>query len=145
MLDQKIHSLAVATPGQGFTDLTGEVQRWLAEAAAAEGLLTLFVQHTSASLAIQENADADVLRDLTDALDGLAPRGRPYRHDLEGEDDMPAHIKAMLTHTSLTIPVMGGRAALGQWQAIYLLEHRAQPHRRQIVLHFLGRLRGAAD
>lgn len=138
MLGQKHHRLVVTTNAQGFTNITAEVQRWLAAIGTRDGLLTLFVQHTSASLVIQENTDPDVLRDLTDALDHLAPQDRTYRHDLEGPDDMPAHIKAMLTSTSLSIPVLGGRATLGQWQAIYLAEHRTHPHQRQIVLHYLG-------
>ena len=140
MLTQKLRRLAVTTPGPGFTDITAEVQQWLAAVRATEGLLTLFVQHTSASLVIQENADPDVLADLADALGHLAPRDRTYRHDLEGPDDMPAHIKAMVTSTSIAIPVVAGRAALGQWQAIYLAEHRDLSHRRQIALHYLGEI-----
>jgi secondary thiamine-phosphate synthase enzyme len=101
-------------------------------------LLTLFVRHTSASLTIQENADPDVLRDLAETLEKLAPRGARYHHRLEGADDMPAHIKSMLTATSLGVPVAAGKALLGTWQAIYLVEHRDRPHTREIVLHFAG-------
>ena len=101
-------------------------------------MLTLFVQHTSASLTIQENADPSVLTDLTTALRRLAPEGAGWTHDTEGPDDMPAHIKSMLTVTSLQVPVHGGKLALGVWQAIYLIEHRRRPHRREIVLQFLG-------
>jgi secondary thiamine-phosphate synthase enzyme len=105
---------------------------------AADGLLTLFIRHTSASLTIQENADPDVLRDLADALDRFAPRKHPYRHDMEGPDDMPAHIRSMLTAASLSIPVVCGRLVLGTWQAIYLVEHRDAPHTREIALHYVG-------
>lgn len=134
----KLDRLVVSTPGRGFLDLTARIQGWLAGAGAAEGLLTLFVQHTSASLTVQENTDPDVLCDLVDALDRIAPRDADYRHAVEGPDDMPAHIKAMLTLTSLSVPVLQGRATLGQWQAIYLIEHRDHPHQRHIVLHFAG-------
>lgn len=138
MLEQVHHRLAVATTGAGFTDLTGMVGEWLAAIAAVDGLLTLFVAHTSASLAIQENADPDVLKDLGDALAALAPLSRHYRHRSEGADDMPAHIKALLTATSLGVPVVDGAAALGTWQAIYLIEHRARAHTRTIHLHYVG-------
>ncbi len=138
MLRQEHERLTVPTPGAGFVNVTGEIQGWLARIGAARGLLTLFVQHTSASLVIQENTDPDVLADLSDALDRAAPRAHPYRHDLEGPDDMPAHIRTMLTNTSLSIPVLDGRAALGTWQAVYVVEHRDQPHRRSLLLHYLG-------
>lgn len=104
-------------------------------------MLTAFIRHTSASLVIQENADPDVLADLTDSLEAIAPRGAGYRHDCEGPDDMPAHVKAMVTATSLAIPVIGGRLALGTWQALYVAEHRDRPHRREIVLHYAGALK----
>jgi secondary thiamine-phosphate synthase enzyme len=103
------------------------------------GLLTVFVQHTSASLTIQENADPDVQADLLDALAGLAPENAGYRHTVEGPDDMPAHIKALLTQTSLSIPVAAAAPLLGTWQAVYLIEHRTAPHRRDISLMFVGR------
>jgi secondary thiamine-phosphate synthase enzyme len=131
--------LTVATRGPGFTDVTDEVLGFLADAHAREGALHLHVRHTSASLTIQENADPDVLADLMTALDGFAPQDAPYRHHSEGPDDMPAHIRAMLTATSLTVPVIGGRLALGTWQAIYLIEHRTAPHRREIVMQFVGK------
>ena len=105
---------------------------------AREGAVTLFVRHTSASLTIQENADPTVLADLTTALNRLAPENAGWRHDTEGPDDMPAHIKTMLTATSLQVPVLQGLPALGTWQAIYLVEHRARPHRREVVLQFMG-------
>lgn len=100
--------------------------------------MTLFIRHTSASLTIQENADPDVLRDLADSLAGLAPPDRAYRHNSEGPDDMPAHIKTMLTNVSINVPVEAGHMMLGTWQAVYLIEHRAAPHRREIVVHYVG-------
>jgi secondary thiamine-phosphate synthase enzyme len=130
--------LIVQTSGTGFTDLTAEVTKFVRDARAREGAMTLFIRHTSASLTIQENADPNVLVDLTTALNRLAPENAGWRHDTEGPDDMPAHIKTMLTATSLQIPVLQGALALGTWQAIYLIEHRARPHRREIVLQFIG-------
>ena len=130
--------LSVETRGTGFTDITREVAKFLRDAGAREGAVTLFIRHTSASLTIQENADPTVLVDLTTALNRLAPENAGWRHDTEGPDDMPAHIKTMLTATSLHIPVLQGALALGTWQAIYLVEHRARPHRREIVLQFMG-------
>ena len=126
------------TSGAGFVDLTREVARFAADASAREGAVTLFVRHTSASLTIQENADPTVLEDLTTALDRLAPEHAGWRHDSEGPDDMPAHVKTMLTATSLQIPVLNGALALGTWQAVYLIEHRARAHRREIVVQFIG-------
>ena len=130
--------LTVQTPGRGFTDLTSEVAKFIAEAQARDGALTLFIRHTSASLTIQENADPSVLVDLATALSRLAPENAGWTHDTEGPDDMPAHVKTMLTGTSLQVPVLNGRLALGTWQAIYLIEHRSRPHRREIVLQFVG-------
>src|SRR5215203_3079158 len=130
--------LTAQTSGTGFTDLTSEVAKFVREVRAREGAVTLFIRHTSASLTIQENADPTVLVDLTTALNRLAPENAGWRHDTEGPDDMPAHIKTMLTATSLQIPVLQGALALGTWQAIYLVEHRARPHRREIVLQFIG-------
>jgi secondary thiamine-phosphate synthase enzyme len=130
-------SLTVQTPGRGFTDLTAEAAEFVKDAGAKEGAVTLFIRHTSASLTIQENADPTVLFDLTTALDRLAPEDAGWRHDTEGPD-MPAHVKTMLTATSLHIPVLKGELALGTWQAIYLIEHRRRPHRREIVLQFVG-------
>jgi len=131
-------TLQVETAGAGFVDLTAEVRRFLADAGAREGMLTLFVRHTSASLTIQENADPTVLADLAMALDRLAPRGGGWRHDTEGPDDMPGHVKTMLTATSLQVPVAAGAPMLGTWQGVYLIEHRDRPHRREVVLHFAG-------
>jgi secondary thiamine-phosphate synthase enzyme len=131
--------LTVQTSGAGFTDLTAEVAKFVRDARAREGAVTLFIRHTSASLTIQENADPTVLVDLTTALNRLAPENAGWRHDTEGPDDMPAHIKTMLTATSLHVPVLQGAPALGTWQAIYLVEHRARPHRREIVLQFVGK------
>jgi secondary thiamine-phosphate synthase enzyme len=130
--------LTVQTSGRGFTDLTAEVVKFARDADAKEGAVTLFIRHTSASLTIQENADPTVLVDLTTALDRLAPEDAGWRHDTEGPDDMPAHVKTMLTATSLHIPVLKNELALGAWQAIYLIEHRRRPHRREIVLQFVG-------
>lgn len=138
MLEQSHGRISVGTSGPGFTDITRQVAAWLASVRAGDGLVTIFIRHTSASLTIQENADPDVLRDLTDALDRAAPRNAPYRHDTEGPDDMPGHIKSMLTATSLGVPVEAGRMLLGTWQAVYLIEHRDTPHTRELVLHYLG-------
>jgi secondary thiamine-phosphate synthase enzyme len=130
--------LTVQTSGPGFVDLTAEIAKFVDDAGAREGAVTLFVRHTSASLSIQENADPSVLDDLMTALDRLAPEDGGWSHDTEGPDDMPAHIKTMLTATSLQIPVLSSELALGTWQAIYLIEHRARPHRREIVMQFAG-------
>lgn len=130
--------LAVETRGTGFIDITREVAKFLRECGAREGAVTLFIRHTSASLTIQENADPSVLRDLATALDRLAPENAGWVHDTEGPDDMPAHIKTMLTATSLQIPVLNGEMALGTWQGIYVAEHRARAHRREVVLQFMG-------
>ena len=138
MIEQVQHRIAVATRGPGFTDITAEVAAWLASIAAQDGLLTLFVRHTSASLTIQENADPNVRVDLLDALERFAPESRHYAHQEEGPDDMPSHIKAMLTAVSLSIPVRDGRMVLGTWQGVYLIEHRTAPHRRSIALNFIG-------
>jgi secondary thiamine-phosphate synthase enzyme len=130
--------LTVQTSGRGFVDLTAEIAKFANDAGAREGAVTLFIRHTSASLTIQENADPSVLDDLTAALDRLAPEDAGWSHDTEGPDDMPAHVKTMLTASSLQIPVLRGELALGTWQAIYLIEHRSRPHRREIVLQFSG-------
>lgn len=130
--------LTVQTSGAGFTDLTAEIAKFVKEAGAREGAMTLFIRHTSASLTIQENADPTVLDDLTTALRRLAPENAGWVHDTEGPDDMPAHVKTMLTSVSLQVPVLKGELMLGTWQAIYLIEHRARPHRREIVLQFIG-------
>lgn len=130
--------LSVQTSGAGFVDLTAEIAKFVGETGAQEGAVTLFIRHTSASLTIQENADPSVLDDLMTALGRLAPEDAGWSHDTEGPDDMPAHIKTMLTAVSLHIPVLRGRLALGTWQAIYLIEHRRAPHRREVVLQFAG-------
>src|ERR1700761_1633149 len=130
--------LTIETSGRGFVDLSAEVAKFVLDAKAREGALTLFIRHTSASLTIQENADPSVLRDLMTVLDRFAPEGAGGSHDTEGPDDMPAHVKTMLTAASLQVPVLGGKLALGTWQAIYLIEHRARAHRREVVLQFVG-------
>jgi secondary thiamine-phosphate synthase enzyme len=131
--------IEIATRGKGLHPFTREVARWIKETGARDGLLTVFVQHTSASLVIQENADPDVTLDLADFFERLVPENdRRYRHTSEGPDDMPSHIRAALTQTSLAIPVIGGRMALGTWQGLYLFEHRSSPMRRNVVLQFLG-------
>jgi len=137
-------TMSVETPGEGFVEITREVKRFIADIGAEEGALLLFIRHTSASLTIQENADPDVRTDLVTALRRLAPQDVPWVHDTEGPDDMPAHVRAMLTGTSLHVPVIAGAAALGSWQGIYLIEHRARPHRREVVLQFIGSRRGPA-
>ena len=141
-LDQRIAILPVRTRGQGLTDVSAQVASWLADAGARDGLLTLFIRHTSASLIIQENADPTVREDLVDAFGSLAPRDARYRHDTEGPDDMPAHIRTALTGVDLSIPVAAGRMLLGTWQGIYVFEHRDRPHEREIALHFLGTFNG---
>jgi secondary thiamine-phosphate synthase enzyme len=131
-------TLSVDTSGRGLIEITQEAERFVTGAGAAEGSLLLFIRHTSASLVIQENADPDVRSDLVTALDRLAPVDAGWVHEVEGPDDMPAHVKTMLTGVSLAVPVMAGRLALGTWQGIYLAEHRERRHRREIVLQFLG-------
>jgi len=130
--------LTVQTRGAGFTDLSAEVAKFARDAGAREGAVTLFIRHTSASLTIQENADPTVLADLTTALNRLAPENAGWRHDTEGPDDMPAHIKTMLTATSLQVPVLQGTLALGTWQAIYVFEHRDRGYAREIAAHVIG-------
>jgi secondary thiamine-phosphate synthase enzyme len=134
-------TLRVETPGAGFTEITADAKAFIAQAKAGEGVLLIYLRHTSASLTIQENADPDVQVDLTTALDRLAPEHAPWVHDVEGPDDMPAHVKAMLNGVSLHVPVTGGRLALGTWQGIYLAEHRRKPHSREVVFQFIGRRR----
>jgi secondary thiamine-phosphate synthase enzyme len=131
--------LTVQTSGHGFLDLTAEIAQFVSGAGAVEGQVMVFIRHTSASLTIQENADPTVLADLTTALDRLAPENAGWSHDTEGPDDMPAHVKTMLTATSLQIPVIKGRLMLGTWQAIYLIEHRRRAHRREVVVQFVGK------
>ncbi len=129
------HTLRVATHGPGLVEITGEVAGWLAQQGVQHGLLAIFCRHTSASLLIQENADPSVLRDLQRFFERIAPHAKGlWEHDAEGPDDMPAHVRAALTQTSLSIPVIDGRMALGTWQGVYVFEHRDRPHRREIVL-----------
>ena len=138
-MKQSTHQIHVDTRGKGLYEFTDAVERWVEKQSVRTGLLTLFVQHTSASLTIQENADPDVIRDLDDFFARLVPENDPhYRHTIEGPDDMPAHIRAALTQTHVAIPIHEGRLALGTWQGIYLFEHRARSHRRSVVLHLLG-------
>jgi secondary thiamine-phosphate synthase enzyme len=138
-MQQAIHPLRVSTRGRGLVEITAAVRDWVEKEEITMGLLTLFCRHTSASLAIQENADPDVRADLEAFFETIAPEdpGR-YRHDTEGADDMPAHLRAALTQTQLSIPVSGGELMLGTWQGIYLFEHRRIPHQREIVLHLIG-------
>jgi secondary thiamine-phosphate synthase enzyme len=130
--------LSFATPGRGFTEITREVADWVAGTGLHEGLASLLCRHTSASLLIQENAARAVRSDLAAWLDRLAPESAAYAHDDEGPDDMPAHLKATLTGVTLSIPLIGGRLALGTWQGIYLAEHRRAPHRREVAIHLVG-------
>ena len=131
-------TLTLETPGESFVEITREAARFLAEAKARDGTLFLFIRHTSASLVIQENADPDVRTDLVTALKRIAPANADWVHETEGPDDMPAHIKSMLNGATLTVPVAGGKMLLGTWQGIYVAEHRARPHRREVVLQFVG-------
>jgi secondary thiamine-phosphate synthase enzyme len=130
--------LNIETDGAGFFEITSEAKAFIAQVEAGEGVLLMYLRHTSASLTIQENADPDVQADLVTALDRLAPEDAPWVHDVEGPDDMPAHVKAMLNGVSLHVPVQNGTLALGTWQGIYLAEHRRAPHSREVVLQFIG-------
>jgi secondary thiamine-phosphate synthase enzyme len=131
-------ALTVATAGEGFFEITREVARFLAAAKARDGVVLLYLQHTSASLVIQENADPDVQTDLVTALTRIAPADAGWVHDVEGPDDMPAHVKAMVNGVCLHVPVSAGKMALGTWQGIYVAEHRTRSHRREVILQFLG-------
>jgi secondary thiamine-phosphate synthase enzyme len=138
-MKQYSHEISLSTRGKGLYDFTRQVTSWLDECKIQTGMLTLFVQHTSASLTVQENADPDVILDLNDFFGRIAPENdRRYRHTAEGPDDMPAHIRAALTQTHLSIPVARGRMALGTWQGIYLFEHRNASHRRHVAAHLIG-------
>ena len=130
--------LSVATSGEGFFEITRDVARFLEKIKARDGAVLLYLKHTSASLVIQENADPDVQTDLVTALKRLAPAHAGWVHEVEGADDMPAHIKSMVNGVSVQVPVAGGELALGTWQGIYVAEHRARPHRREVILQFLG-------
>jgi secondary thiamine-phosphate synthase enzyme len=131
-------TLRVETPGAGFTEITSDAKDFIAQAGAGAGTLLVYLRHTSASLTIQENADPDVQTDLITALDTLAPEHAPWVHDVEGPDDMPAHVKAMLNGVSLHVPVTGGKLTLGTWQGLYLVEHRRKPHSREVIFQFIG-------
>ncbi len=136
---QSLHELTLATRGRGLYEFTQEVEAWIARHGFQNGLLTLHLRHTSASLLIQENADPDVRADLERFFARLVPDGDPlFEHTCEGADDMPAHVRTALTAVNLGIPVSGGRLALGTWQGIYLWEHRRVPHARKVALHFIG-------
>lgn len=139
-LMQQLHAFVIETRGRGLTAVTAPIAGWVAGQGIAQGLLTIWCRHTSASLLVQENADPDVLADLSDFFARLVPDGgaERYRHWAEGPDDMPAHIRAALTQSQISIPVRNRAPALGQWQAIYLFEHRTSPQRRELVLHLLG-------
>ena len=131
-------TLTVETEGEGLVEITRDAARFVADAGAREGMLFLFIRHTSASLTVQENADPDVRTDLVTALRRLAPSDAPWVHDVEGPDDMPAHVKSMLTGVSLHVPVIAGALGLGTWQGIYVAEHRLRPHRREVLMQFIG-------
>jgi len=137
-MKQVFHSLTVPTKGPGLYEFSDDAKAFVLGEEIENGLLTCFIRHTSASLLIQENADPDVLKDLRDFFAQLARSGMNYRHTAEGPDDMPSHIRAALTQTSLGIPLHKGRLALGTWQGIYVFEHRDAPHRREVMLHLLG-------
>ncbi len=138
MMRQSIETLSVATSGRTLVEITRDVAAWVEGTGIATGLLTVFCRHTSASLTIQENAAQEVRGDIVRWLDRIAPEDGGWMHDDEGPDDMPAHLKSVLTGVSLAIPVSNGRPALGTWQGIYLIEHRSRPHRREVVLHLIG-------
>ena len=138
-MKQATHEISVKTRGRGLVNINDEIISWVHAQGMTTGLLTVFIRHTSASLVVQENADPDVLRDLSAFLDRLVPDGDPqYRHSSEGDDDMPAHIRSALTQTQISVPLVKGRLTLGTWQDIYLFEHRTAPYRRQVVLHLSG-------
>jgi len=137
-MKQAFHTIRVSTNGPGLYEVTSKVADFIREQKIGDGLVTCYIRHTSASLLIQENADPDVQRDLKDFFTQLAKKGMNYRHNAEGPDDMPSHIRAALTQTSIGIPVHGGKLALGTWQGLYVFEHRDAPHQREVLLHFIG-------
>lgn len=139
-MEQRLHRLGIATHGRGLVDVTKPIRRWSDSQGIDTGLLTIWCRHTSASLLVQENASPDVHADLEAFFRRLVPDGDAsgYRHNDEGPDDMPAHIRTALTQTQLSIPITGGTPVLGTWQGIYLYEHRTSPHRRELVLHLIG-------
>ena len=139
MLSQAFHELSVSTRGRGLYEFTDAVERWISQSHFEDGLLTIHLRHTSASLLIQENADPDVRRDLEKFFERLVPDGDPlFIHTAEGEDDMPAHVRTALTTVNLSLPVKGGRLTLGTWQGLYVWEHRRAPHTRKLALHYIG-------
>lgn len=139
MFRQSFHEISISTRGRGLYEFTGEVERWLAQNKFRDGLLTIHLQHTSASLLIQENASPDVRQDFEKFFERLVPDGDPmFEHTIEGEDDMSAHIRTALTTVNLNIPVRNGQMTLGTWQGIFLWEHRRRAHSRRAVLHFIG-------
>jgi secondary thiamine-phosphate synthase enzyme len=135
---QTLHRIAIATPGRGLIEVTRAIRDWVSAQPITTGLLTVYCRHTSASLVVQENADPDVRADLEAFFRDLVPESRAWRHDAEGPDDMPAHVRAVLTQCQISVPVMDSAPALGTWQGIYLFEHRTAPHRRELVLHLIG-------
>lgn len=137
-MKQRLHTLEIRTAGKSLVPITRPIVDWVAQQGIGIGLLTLWCRHTSASLTVQENADPAVRRDILDYFERLVPENAGYVHDDEGPDDMPAHLRTMLTSTQMSIPVSDGRPVLGTWQGLYLFEHRSAPHRREIVLHLLG-------
>lgn len=138
LMRQAFTTFTVGTQGRGFTEITEDVAHWVASSEITDGLLTLLLRHTSASLLIQENAASEVRTDIAAWLERLAPENADYAHDDEGADDMPAHLRAVLTGVQLSIPVAAGRMRLGTWQGIYLAEHRRSPHRREVAAHLIG-------
>ena len=139
MLRQALYEIRIATRGRGFYEFTEQVETWISQNRFQTGLVTIQVQHTSASLLVQENADPDVRRDLESFFERLVPDGDPlFVHTAEGDDDMPAHVRAALTAVNISIPVKNGRLTLGTWQGLYLWEHRRAPHHRAIAVHFIG-------
>lgn len=137
-MKQAFHTIRISTHGPGLYEVTDKVADFIRAEKIGDGLLTCYIRHTSASLVIQENADPDVQRDLRDFFARLAKKGLDYRHTAEGPDDMPSHIRAALTQTSIGIPVKSGKPALGTWQGLYVFEHRDAPHSRDVLLHFVG-------
>ena len=137
-MKQAFHTVPVKTHGPGLYEFAEAVAQFARDEKLGDGLLTCFICHTSASLLVQENADPDVQKDLQDFFARLAKKGGDYRHIAEGPDDMPSHIRAALTATSIAIPVRGGKPVLGTWQGLYVFEHRDAPHQREVVLHFIG-------
>lgn len=137
-MKQAFHTVTVSTQGPGLTEFSAAAEAFIRAEKLGDGLLTCFIRHTSASLLVQENADSDVQKDLVDFFARLVKRGMDYRHIAEGPDDMPSHIRAALTQTSVSIPIRQGKPALGTWQGLYVFEHRDAAHRREVLLHFIG-------